>query len=273
MAVFLAAALWAGACSFSLEGYTAGDHDAGKQDGDDAAGRPDSDGDAADVDAGDYAAVVLSDNPILYFRLDERTGNAINLGTAEVAGTYGNAVVRGVSGLLSSSSNAAVSYPGDSNKNALVTVAANPNIQPDSEVSVECWVRASPWRDMRLVSYGDDLQAPFEVWVLQSLDGRVDFYIGGAGAELGGATTMLSDTTYHLVGTYDGLALRVYVNGEPDGTVSAAGKITYDGINGLGMGGGFTGSPPSLSGVLDEVAVYSHALTADRVRAHYLAGR
>jgi hypothetical protein len=273
MAVFLIAASSAGACSFSLEGYTAGDRDAGGED----AGPQNADTgieDAGRADGGDYAAVVLSDNPILYFRLDERTGNALNLGTAEVAGTYGDAVVRGVSGLLRSSSNAAVSYPGDSNKNTLITVPANVSLQPADQISVECWVRASPWRDMRLVSYGDDLSAPFEAWVLQSLQGTVSFYIGNPGALLNGATTMLSDATYHLVGTYDGHALRVYVNGEPDGAVAAAGQLgPYDSVNGLGIGGGFTGSPPSLSGILDEVVVYSHALSADRVRAHYLAGR
>jgi hypothetical protein len=277
MAVFLTAASWTGACSFALEGYTAGDPDAGGGDagprnadtGIEDAGRED-----ASLDGGDYAAVVLSDNPIAYFRLDERTGDAVNLGSTGVAGTYGSAVVRGVSGLIQSASNAAISFPGDSNKNTLITVAPNVKLQPADEVSVECWVRALPWRDMRLVSYGDDLNAPFEAWVLQSLDGKVSFYLGNPGALLDGTTTMLSNTTYHVVGTYDGHALRVYVNGEPDGTAAATGQVgPYDGVNGLGIGGGFTASPPSLSGVLDEVAVYSYALTADRVRAHYLAGR
>jgi hypothetical protein len=221
-----------------------------------------------------YADVVLADRPLAYFRLDETTGNAVNLGLSGIAGTYGANVSRAVRGLLGGDSDFAAQFSSaDAGPALIVQVSPNANLQPSSMVSVECWVRGLPTGDARMVSYGDDLADPFEAWVLQELGGKPQLYIGAVGG-VAGASSLAPSTTYHLVGTYDGAAMRLYVNGQPDGVVPATGVIgPYDGNSGLGIGRGYSGTGPTVIGVLDEVAVYGTALPADRVLAHYEAGR
>ena len=82
--------------------------------------------------------------------------------------------------------------------------------------------------------------------------------------------------------TYAGLVSRndavggppsvVYANGESQGSQTAAFSIA-GAVADFVVGAEAGGSGNYLAGTLDEVAVYDHALSADRVRAHYLAGR
>ena len=75
---------------------------------------------------------------------------------------------------------------------------------------------------------------------------------------------------YHLVATYDGKTLRLFVNG----------KLAADGRSrqGLATGragltvGAKTGGGYNFSGTIDDVAVYGTALSASTVRTHYDAG-
>jgi hypothetical protein len=75
-----------------------------------------------------------------------------------------------------------------------------------------------------------------------------------------------------VVATFDGLELAVYANGESQGSQTAAFSIA-GAVADFVVGAEAGGSGNHLAGTLDEVAVYDHALSADRVRAHYLAGR
>src|SRR5207247_674100 len=74
----------------------------------------------------------------------------------------------------------------------------------------------------------------------------------------------------HLVGTFDGTTLRVYVNGALAASAAAQGPLAS------GSGPAFIGRLGQnlypFVGSLDEVAVFPVALSADRVRNHYLGG-
>lgn len=75
---------------------------------------------------------------------------------------------------------------------------------------------------------------------------------------------------YHVVGTYDGATLRLYLDGaeiasEAD-TRPAKAKTTP-----LFMGAAFGFG--ALRASVDEVAIYEHALVASRIVAHYKTGR
>src|SRR2546425_1881529 len=74
----------------------------------------------------------------------------------------------------------------------------------------------------------------------------------------------------HLVGTFDGTSVRLYVNGALVGSTAASGPL-----NG-GAGQSFIGRLGQnlypFQGTLDEVAVFPTALSAQRVLAHYQAG-
>jgi uncharacterized repeat protein (TIGR01451 family) len=75
----------------------------------------------------------------------------------------------------------------------------------------------------------------------------------------------------HVVGTYDGAGLRLYIDGRPAGSLAAA-PVLGTGALGVAIGRqspSSTGEP--LAGDLDEIAVYGQALAAAEVLAHYEA--
>jgi hypothetical protein len=75
----------------------------------------------------------------------------------------------------------------------------------------------------------------------------------------------------HVVATYDGNVMTLYVNGVAEATETASFPIAganHDFVVGAEVGG----AEDFFEGELDEVAVYEHVLTANRVSAHYLAG-
>lgn len=84
--------------------------------------------------------------------------------------------------------------------------------------------------------------------------------------------TIVAGSTYHVVGTFNGTVLKVYVNGVEVGTLTP------------GDNKAVPGSPPAIgyntqygtswfAGVIDEAAIYGIALTAAQVREHYERGR
>lgn len=82
---------------------------------------------------------------------------------------------------------------------------------------------------------------------------------------------MSPERTDHVVGTYSGADLRLYVNGEligtkPMTTAPGTGASTFE----IGMAN--NGASYPFYGRIDEVALYSRALDPAEVRAHYQAG-
>jgi hypothetical protein len=93
---------------------------------------------------------------------------------------------------------------------------------------------------------------------------------------LGAATTITSaglvpNTWQHYAMTYDGAKLRVYRNGVLHDSVASTGNITLT-TEALTIGRTlFNGSPFSLNGSLDEVALWNRALSASEVQCIYKA--
>ena len=87
-------------------------------------------------------------------------------------------------------------------------------------------------------------------------------------------TTPLNNTWYHIVATYDGETLRVYVNGVQEGANTApSGNIQYSaGSTALGVGRRYFGTAWTTNGTMDEVAIWSRALNATEVGQLYNGG-
>lgn len=90
----------------------------------------------------------------------------------------------------------------------------------------------------------------------------------GAGSAIFTPIAVILGNTYHVVGTYDGVISRLYVNG-----IQVASQT---------IGGGSIGGPLRIgtwdaaqywfSGVIDEVAVYDRVLSDSEILAHYNTG-
>jgi len=98
-------------------------------------------------------------------------------------------------------------------------------------------------------------------------DGRFTFSItasGGSTPAVLSTATASANTTYHVVGTYDGTNLKLYVNGQPAGTQARSGAIV-DTANVLRIGQGST----FFQGTIDEVSLYTRPIDATEAQSHY----
>jgi Concanavalin A-like lectin/glucanases superfamily/Immunoglobulin domain len=78
-------------------------------------------------------------------------------------------------------------------------------------------------------------------------------------------------TWYHLVGTYDGTTVRLYVNGVLEGSAYAGFPLDY-GTRPVFFGRTGEFWVANFGGSMDEVSIYSRALTADEIQSLYQAG-
>jgi Concanavalin A-like lectin/glucanases superfamily/Bacterial Ig domain len=229
-----------------------------------------------------YAAEVLKDNPVRYYRFNDPNGtyvmtdSSISKMDGETtsfnrvnAGALSNKVVdRATSGPIGSP----LAY-------------ASPNGLPTgaSARTIEMWVNAgynfnNPFSD--LLSYGDYPSNSFRIFLKSS-----QIYVDpdGQGPEvtqfvqLSGPITTAGSNPYtpsstgwsQVVVTYDGnTTIKVYVNGSIKGSLTLTGKLDTQtqGFEQLVLGG-----PSGAQVALDEVAIYPTALTDARIMAHYKA--
>jgi len=88
----------------------------------------------------------------------------------------------------------------------------------------------------------------------------------------GNNSPLLVDAWQHIAVTYDGASIRYYINGELTDIVGVDG-VGAENTNALTMGGPNPGvGSVHFNGMMDEVALYSSALSAETIEEHYLAG-
>jgi hypothetical protein len=98
---------------------------------------------------------------------------------------------------------------------------------------------------------------------------------GNVSRDAVGTTTLSTGTLYHLVGTFDGTNVRVYVNGTEHGSATGAAATFVHGTGLLIIGGWASGAgtyADFFDGRISEVAVYSRALSPAEITEHWVAG-
>jgi hypothetical protein len=134
-------------------------------------------------------------------------------------------------------------------------------------VSVEAWVRAESLPAGEAGIVGKD----YESYVLTYYrDGQCWWYIGAGGNNC--KAPLSQGNWHHVVGTFDGLLMKLYVDGRiADNKTSSVTGIPAGGNLWIGKSAGteeFT-KGAHFGGQVDEVRVYDRALTAEEVQQHY----
>jgi hypothetical protein len=231
------------------------------------------------ADAGkapDYPSLVLRDSPGAYWRLGETIGTlAEDSSGNRNSGSYVGGVTLGAPGLIADV-NPSASFDG---VDARMHFPDSSSLSLTSAISLEAWVRP----DVVPTSSGSG-------WHLVSKwDTALLFLTGGAspkfafsvydiatssyGPAVISMTTVAAAATYHVVGTYDGSDLRIYVYGALEGAVAQSGSVNSSSLGGALSGGGWGTVPsPAFSGRLDEIAIYGSALSSARVQVHCAKG-
>lgn len=230
----------------------------------------------------DYSNTVASLSPLAYWRLDEITvppaSTGVNLGTLGAAAKpyYVGNTTYAVAGALVGSADTAASFDGVSGKVAVPFVPALSNTAP---FSVEAWVKPN-------VAYTDGTLAAVlscaqmagnrSGWLVYQSSGGWNLRMynqngGNTVANVTGGSAPVVGTWYHLVVVYDGTNAKIYVNGvAATGTLGTPAFVpNTDGPLSIGTrsDNGFY-----YNGAVDEVAVYTNALSEADVTAHFQNG-
>ena len=98
-------------------------------------------------------------------------------------------------------------------------------------------------------------------------DGKVHYFLYGTTATSGvtSTTAVQAGTWTHVVATYDGANMKIYLNGVPDASITAAGDVG-DGTGALYLGynpdTSSAGGEALFNGLLDEVGWYNRTLSS-----------
>jgi hypothetical protein len=228
---------------------------------------------------GSAPATFVMSNPaglVAAFNFDEGGGATAN----DASGMANNGAISGAAWTTAGRFGGALSFDGASN---WITVPDSPTLKLASEMTLEAWIRPAAltgWRPilykespfsatvpatgtgMSYALYASDLNAPPSVYAMTSAGS--DQWIHALG------TAMLPlDTWTHVAGTYDGSALRLYLNGVLVKTTPHTGPI-FDTTGPLRIGGSaivVPGGAQFFKGFIDEVRVYSRALSPLEIQA------
>lgn len=230
-----------------------------------------------------YASEVLSEaSLVLYWRLGESSGtNADDAtannrdGTYEAVGTGAVPTLGQASLVASDTSNTAADFERVDASNGSRVRRADEAALDVTNVTLECLIKPeSQPGSGAFWTIASKTNASASTFVYgfdyRNAGGTMQFAIGvntGTFTERVVTQTFANATVYHVVGTYDGANLRTYVNGAEVGTGTAKTGNISNVTDPLTVGTFFTVDP--FDGVIDEFALYSAALSAARITAHY----
>ena len=219
-----------------------------------------------------YAAAVMASGPLVYYRLDDTGSIAADSSPNGLNGAIGANVIRSVPGLVKSSNDTAMNFPGT--RNGFVVVPPTPVLQVQAQISMECFLKfaATPQDFSVPLAYGSDIRyAPYDLYFrVGKINAR--FRTSSGTVTVTGPTALLSNTAYHIVATYDGANAKLYVNGTLAATKAKVGTLAgYDRTHGFALGDDAGFVDAAFIGTLDEVAIYGTALSASDVATHYTA--
>ena len=221
-----------------------------------------------------YAVIVLADSPVAYWRLGEPSGtNAVDVMGAN-NGTYVNSPTLGVTGALTGDSNTAVTFNGTT-QNITVADSSPFRAAGTASFSIEAWFKHVGNFTSRQIA---SCMSGVDGWELTHYNGNIsssELSLGrypttglNTWGGWNGATAYLDANWHHVVGTYDGATLRLYLDGAPFGLWTDASPNSLPSTGTFKIGG----DTVFWDGSLDEVAFYNTALSADRIAVHYVAG-
>ena len=215
-----------------------------------------------------FANAVVADNPIAYWRFGEAAGAAT---AADAAighdGTYFPGVTAGQAGIGGGDTGAL--FDGITGS---VTVPNDPELGPNL-ITMEALVRwegpnGFQQRILEKSFFAGGEQASYGMSILDNGAVQVEVRSGGAASNHTTLQTLMPGDEAYLVGVFDGTFVFIYLDGLLLTQTMATPGALQDGPNALGIGNQSERNRP-FRGLIDEVALYDHALSADQIGAHF----
>jgi hypothetical protein len=214
--------------------------------------------------------MALTDNIISYWKMDEAAGNLQDETNAHDA-TY-NGALYSQTGKI----NTSIGFDGD---NDYANVGHLSEIEDGDDFTVSAWIRGHAWDDgVRCTFFSGDIAGNNRSVTIRvdPADSKVEMYVWNTlnvGHTIKGGTALTANgaTWYHVVGTYDGSNLKLYVNGSSD-AVAVAHTGNLDDITGDYRIGSCGDGSQFFHGEIDEVGLWDRAITSAEVTSLYNSG-
>jgi PKD repeat protein len=220
-----------------------------------------------------YGLAVYNSGPDSYWRLGDTSGPIAKDTTSnEANGIYSGGVTFGTAGGVSGTTDTAVTLNGVDGAVAAGVPVSNPTVY-----SEELWFKTTTTQGGKLIGFGSSqtgLSGAYDRHVYMFDDGRLRFGVWTGFTNVADTSQSYNDGTWHhMVATQGADGMKLYV----DGVLAASNPQTesqaYDGYWRVGGDNTWGGNSSNyFAGSIDEVAVYSTAMTASTVQAHYRAG-
>lgn len=224
-----------------------------------------------------YSNAVAALGPVAYWPLQETnqppSNFATNLGTAGAAfnGYYGSAVTLGAAGALVGSSDTAATFAGNSD----VDIPFAPALGVKGPFTVELWVNSGGSSAQGCVISDGNFNSPRAGWLLYNNVGNTwDFRLynqngTATSLDIGGGAT--DSNWHHIAAVFDGTNGTLYIDGAVAAGPTAATGYVPNPDTDLTIGERSLGDF-QFTGSIDEVAIYTNAISAADITAHYQNG-
>lgn len=227
----------------------------------------------ANISLDDYPDLVIADGPLFYLKLGEASGaSAVDSSGNARHFTYNGTPGYGSQSLLENHpENTAVLHDGSTTYESIADAAW----MDVSAITLEAWIQTSATGIFQVIMSRDNFSTQ-QMWQLRIRDTNVvDFVFYKSTAPtvpiIYITNAIVTDgVPHHIVATYDGTNVAVYVDSVPALRATSPGTLNT-GTLGIDIGRN-NGGIQHLSGVGDEVAMYGRALSSIEVREHFQQG-
>jgi hypothetical protein len=198
-----------------------------------------------------------------FWKLNEGSAST----AADSSGNNPHGTIAGDPAWVAGPTGYALKFDGDGD---YVDLGNDPSLNITNQITVAAWINVDTfdceWQ--AIITKGDGS------WRLQrnGTQGSIEFACTGAFVpnalvgSLFGTANVNDGRWHHITGTYDGSTICLYVDGELDVSSEADGLIEVNDYN-LFIGANAEKSNRNFKGSIDDVRVYSYALSAEEVQA------
>ena len=127
------------------------------------------------------------------------------------------------------------------------------------EITVEAWIKPDKPTQQACFVAKDDNNGAHDYSLGINAEGELSFAatVDGKLEEVTSSFAMLAGTWYHIAGTFDGSAVRIFVNGNEDGEKEVKGKLSKTAKN-LTFARSSSDTARPFAGTIDEVRLWAY---------------
>jgi hypothetical protein len=205
----------------------------------------------------------LESSLVGYWNFDEDSGDV----ASDLSGGKNDGAISGVS-LTSGITGNALSFTGE--KNSYVEIHDSASLGMTDAMTISAWINPDKVTsyDRIVAKPHGKFASPHNMYSLifdNAGHARFEGCIGERKTGINGVSKIPLNEWTHIAATYDGLRLKLYMNGNLESTKDVTGGICTNDMP-IYIGCNVFYSGENFNGIIDEVRIYNYALTEDEIK-------